>query len=150
MKKSQNKLVKSKDCLKKYGKPNLAFEYAFMTLWQVPKYLTDAIPALPNRIYLNKDLLMPLHKALDNVLERDLCNEIKTWDGCFNIRKAKESKSWSLHSWAIAIDINAAWNGWRQEPQMSKELVKCFVDAGFTWGGKWKKKDGMHFQLSII
>jgi len=33
---------------------------------------------------------------------------------------------------------------------MSKELVSCFTDAGFDWGGTWERKDGMHFQLKNI
>jgi hypothetical protein len=33
---------------------------------------------------------------------------------------------------------------------MSPELVACFKDAGFDWGGEWSKPDGMHFQLSAI
>ncbi len=56
----------------------------------------------------------------------------------------------SLHSWGIAIDVNAAWNGLNKEPVLSAGFVKCFTDAGFEWGGTWKRKDGMHFQLSSI
>jgi hypothetical protein len=56
----------------------------------------------------------------------------------------------SLHSWGIAIDVNAAWNGLGKEPTLTPEFVKCFTDAGFDWGGTWKRKDGMHFQLSNI
>jgi len=56
----------------------------------------------------------------------------------------------SLHSWAVAVDINAAWNQFGKVPTMSKELVKCFTDAEFDWGGTWTKADGMHFQLKTI
>jgi hypothetical protein len=33
---------------------------------------------------------------------------------------------------------------------MSLELVNCFADAGFSWGGYFKKPDGQHFQLVKI
>jgi hypothetical protein len=54
----------------------------------------------------------------------------------------------SLHSWGLAIDINAATNRFGGKPTMSAELVKCFTDAGFDWGGVWSNPDGMHFQLA--
>ncbi len=153
-------MVTSNDCVKKYGIPydetatsvneNTLFESKWMVLWDVPNEINTDIPVLPNKIYCNKDLVAPLEKALRNIIARSLTKEIKTWDGCFNIRTKRGLSSLSLHSWAIAIDINAAWNGLGKEPTISKELVACFTDAGFEWGGLWTRKDGMHFQLNKI
>ncbi len=56
----------------------------------------------------------------------------------------------SLHSWAIAFDVNAFENQLNQQPKLSAGFVKCFTDVGFDWGGTWTRKDGMHFQLSKI
>lgn len=139
-------MVTAKDCLAKYGEPVNGGK--FLIIWHVPKSLV--VGAIPAKIYCNIDLAKPLENAFRNVVDRKLGNEIVTWDGCFNIRKSRGLSSISLHSWAIAIDINAATNGLDQEPTMSAELVKCFTDAGFEWGGKWKRKDGMHFQLAKI
>lgn len=121
-----------------------------MILWDIPDDINQAIPELPNRLYCNKDLKEPLLKAFRNLIDRDLACHIMTWDGCFNIRLKRGGSTYSLHSWAIAIDINAAWNGFGDRPQMPKEVVKCFTDAGFEWGGTWSKPDGMHFQLKRI
>lgn len=143
-------MVTSKDCLAKYGQPNAAMEYKHMILWNVPAYINAALPALPNKVYCNKDLVQPLQEAFKNIISRGLIHQLKTWDGCFNIRTKRGGKTHSLHSWAIAIDINAAWNGFGKKPQMGLELVKCFTDAGFEWGGTWSKPDGMHFQLQTI
>lgn len=153
-------MVTSKDCLIKYGLPydevstsvneSTQFEGKWMKLWDIPSEINIDIPVLPNKIYCNKDLIEPLEKAFRNIIARSLTKELKTWDGCFNIRNKRGLTSLSLHSWAIAIDINAAWNGLGKEPTMSKELVSCFTDAGFEWGGLWTRKDGMHFQLSKI
>jgi hypothetical protein len=143
-------MVTSKDCIDKYGKPDINMERAHLTLWDIPEDINKAIPEIPNKVYCNKALVKPLEQAFRNIIERDLACHIHTWDGCFNIRKSRGLSSWSLHSWAIAIDINAAWNGLGKEPQMPKELVKCFTDAGFDWGGTWTRKDGMHFQLAKI
>ncbi len=143
-------MVTSIQCINKYGTPTIQMEFKHLILWDVPENINRAIPALPNKIYCNKDLIAPLLKAFQNIIDRGLTKEVKTWDGCFNIRKKRGAKSWSTHSWAISIDINAAWNAFGKQPQMSPELVKCFTDAGFDWGGTWTKKDGMHFQLKAI
>lgn len=96
-------------------------------------------------------MVVPLEVALLNVIDRGLVDEIETWNGCFNIRKKRGKNSWSLHSWGIAIDINKDTNDYNMKPQMSPELVKCFTDAGFEWGGEWTNPiDGMHFQLAYI
>ena len=143
-------MVTSNNCIQKYGIPDINMEYKHMVLWDVPDTINKAIPALPNKIYCNKDLVQPLQDAFHNIIDRGLTDQVKTWDGCFNIRLKRGGASPSLHSWAIAIDINAAWNRLGHQPQMSAELVKCFTDAGFDWGGIWTRPDGMHFQLKEI
>jgi len=142
-------MVTSAQCLKKWGNPTLVEnELKYMTVWDVPVHLELGV--IPKKLYCNKAIINPLIVAFTNIIERDLIKELKTWDGCFNVRRKRGLKSLSLHSWGIAIDINASWNGLDKEPTMSPELVKCFTDAGFDWGGTWKRKDGMHFQLKSI
>lgn len=119
-----------------------------MVLWYIPENIW--FPALPKRIYCNTRMIKPLTSALEKVRDRGLQEQIKTWDGCFNIRKKRGAVSPSLHSWGLAIDINAAWNGFNKPPTMSPELVACFTESGFDWGGKWSKPDGMHFQLGAL
>jgi len=139
-------MVTSTDCLEKYGEPSAGNKW--LVLFDVPTELE--IGVIPKKIYCNKDLIQPLTQAFKNLIERSLVSELKTWDGCFNIRKKRGLNSMSLHSWAIAVDVNAFENGLGKEPKLSPEFVKCFTDAGFDWGGTWKRKDGMHFQLSTI
>lgn len=139
-------MVTSKDCLQKYGPATP--DNKWLTLFDVPTELE--IGVIPKRIYCNKDLISPISFAFRNLINRDFVKELKTWDGCFNIRKKRGSKSMSLHSWGIAVDLNAFENGLNQMPKLSPGFVKCFTDAGFDWGGYWQRKDGMHFQLANI
>jgi len=139
-------MVTSQQAQKKYGLPSQS--NPFLILWDIPSELE--IGVIPKRIYCNKDMVKPLEQAFKNLIERDYVNELKTWDGCFNIRKKRGLNSMSLHSWGIAIDVNAFENGLNQEPKLSKGFVECFKDAGFDWGGTWTRKDGMHFQLKEI
>jgi hypothetical protein len=138
-------MVTSAQALKKYGDPNLQKS---LVLFDVPTELE--IGLIPKRIYCNKDLVAPLTQAFKNLIATGHVKEIKTWDGCFNIRKKRGLTSMSLHSWGIAVDINAFENGLGKTPKLSSGFVKCFTDAGFDWGGTWTRKDGMHFQLSKI
>lgn len=139
-------MVTSAQCLKKYGQPSPSNPH--MTLWDVPGHLEIGI--IPKRIYCNRDLVQPLANAFQELIRTGHVKELKTWDGCFNIRKKRGLTSMSLHSWGIAVDMNAFENGLGQTPKLSPGFVKCFTDNGFDWGGTWKRKDGMHFQLKSI
>ena len=138
-------MVTSAQALKKYGNPQ---KQTAMILWDVPAELE--IGVIPKKIYCNKDMVIPLGNALKNLINTGYVKELKTWDGCFNIRKKRGLTSMSLHSWGLAIDVNAFENGLNMQPKLSAGFVKCFTDAGFDWGGIWQRKDGMHFQLSKI
>jgi mRNA-degrading endonuclease HigB of HigAB toxin-antitoxin module len=147
---------------------NTLFETHHMAMWDVPQDINDAIPVLPNKIYTNKMMVAPLEAGFRNLIKAKLTAEMKTWDGSFNIRpmrgyeaayiKAVKSgniddaiKYLSMHAWAIAFDTNAAWNRLGIAPTLSAGFVKAFTDAGFEWGGSWKRRvDGMHFQLASL
>ena len=116
-----------------------------MVLWDVPSEME--IGVIPKRIYCNKDMIKPLTLAFQNLIKTGFVKELKTWDGCFNIRNKRGASSTSLHSWGVAIDVNSSWNGYGKKPTLSDGFVKCFTDNGFDWGGMWSKPDGMHFQL---
>lgn len=142
-------MVSSAQALKKYGQPDLlATQNKNMVMWDVPTELE--IGVIPKRLYCNKDIVGPLTQAFKSLVDTEYVKELKTWDGCFNIRKKRALTSMSLHSWGIAIDVNAFENGLNQIPKLSSGFVKCFKDAGFDWGGEWQRLDGMHFQLKNI
>jgi hypothetical protein len=95
-------------------------------------------------------MVVPLSNAFKKLIDTNCVDELKTWDGCFNIRKKRGLISMSLHSWGLAVDVNAFENGLNQIPKLSKEFVECFTSSGFNWGGCWQRVDGMHFELSKI
>jgi lysozyme family protein len=104
--------------------------------------------------YGNYVLEEPIKQALRNLCARGLAQELRTFDGCFNIRPMKSSGRPSVHSWGLAVDLNAAANPFQSdgyEPlisNLSPQFVSCFLEAGFEWGGLWQScHDAMHFQL---
>jgi hypothetical protein len=156
-------MVTSRQALKKYGNPRLLENQSrHLTVWQVPadirtplmhvRFIAKGTIEFPKKIFVNNDFLPVLEKSLRNVIDRGFANEMKTWDGCFIIRNKINLQSLSLHSWGLAVDINAFENQLGQKPKLSAGFAKCFTDAGCDWGGHWdgKRIDGMHFQLAKI
>jgi len=69
----------------------------------------------------------------------------------FNWRVKTAGYGQSLHSYGIAIDINASKNPYSFSGQLitnlPKEIINIFKDHGFYWGGDWKGfVDPMHFE----
>lgn len=156
-------MITTKDCFAKYGEPTPTNKW--MMVWDVPVELEHGF--IPKKIYCNKDMVEPLGKAFRSLIDTGCVEELRTWDGCFNVRVvrgyellyktykesgnvSKANELMSIHSWAVAIDVNAYENGLGKEPKLSEEFVKCFKGAGFDWGGDFSRKDGMHFQLAKI
>ncbi len=143
--------------IERYGKIEngiWANEAEWCILFKVPNKISatwiNSITGKPTtHIYLNKDLATPLSYAMTSIIEKNLISELKTFDGAFMIRDVREEPGLlSTHAYACGIDINAAENKLGSNPKMSPELVKCFKNCGFTWGGAFKRKDGMHFSLA--
>ena len=88
-----------------------------------------------------------VEEAFRRIAEEGLEHEIKTFDGCFNPRLIRGSRSTpSIHTWAHAIDLNAKENPLGAEPKMHPRVVEIFESLGWRWGGRFRRKDGMHFE----
>lgn len=138
-------MITATNCMNKYGDPK---KESSMILQDVPTRLE--IGVIPKKIYCNKDMVKPLECAFENLIKTGCVKELKTQDGVFNIRLTTAGKDQSLHSQGVALDLNAAQNGYNKPTTLSKEFVECFKKAGFDQGGNWNIKDGMHFQLATL
>lgn len=139
--------VTSGQAFKKYGSP---LKESAMVLYDVPAELE--LFGIPRRVYCNRDLKGPLDKALHMVVAGGLAQHIKAWDGCFQIRSKRGGGSPSLHSWGLAVDLNAAWNRMGGASTQHPRVVEIFETCGFEWGGRWAGMscDPMHFQLAKL
>lgn len=152
------KPLDAKECLQRYGgfesvsgKAIWTGEAKNCTTLIIPEDIAagwiNTLSGKPtNKIYSNRDIHVPLMLALFLLKRRGLLKELKSFDGCFTIRKQRGGESISYHSWALAIDINAKENPLGAKPVLSSEFVECWKEAGWTWGGDWKRPDGQHFQ----
>lgn len=77
---------------------------------------------------------------------------ILTYDGIYSPRRMRGGSAWSMHAWAIAIDLNAGLNGnsthWPTRAVMPIEVMECFARAGWTAAGAFWSRDAMHFQAT--
>ena len=77
---------------------------------------------------------------------------VLSWAGSWNPRLVRGGSTLSRHAYAVSWDVNAAWNpmGKAPAPRGAKgsvvELVPLAVEHGYTWGGVWKRPDGMHVE----
>jgi len=116
---------------------------------EISKYLVNTVDRKPvERIFCNSDMHEPLLAAMDNLLSAGAVSELKTFDGCYNVRYVRGSDSvFSMHSWALAIDLNAKDNPLSSFGTWSDRFIRCFTDEGWIWGGDFKsRKDPMHFE----
>lgn len=96
--------------------------------------------------YCHKKVANKFQKVFIDIAKNNLAKEIKTFDGCWHVRWKRKSKTWSTHSWGIAIDLNAFENRMGTKGNIHPRIVEIFKEHGFTWGGDWEHPDPMHFQ----
>ena len=84
--------------------------------------------------------------------------KIKEWGmhlyaGGFNFRAMRNGTKLSMHSWGCAIDFDSARNSFGDTtPNFATipAVLDAFAAEGWTWGGKWTKPDGMHWQAADL
>lgn len=99
------------------------------------------------------DSLLRVFERLDAAFPTDADKRIAgilNYDGLYNPRPMRGGSAWSMHSWAIAIDLDAAVNGntqhWPTSAMMPLEVMECFAREGWTSAGAFWSRDAMHFQ----
>lgn len=125
---------------------------SYIKPWQVPGVVNLTYAGKPvYRIFCNKDCHTPLSAVFAELVGKNLHTEIKTFDGCFNVRWVRGSPGVpSIHSWGLAFDFNASENGLGVEPKWTPDFVAVWESHGWTWGGRFTRIDGMHFQWCTI
>lgn len=77
---------------------------------------------------------------------------ILTYNGLYNPRPMRNGTAWSMHSWAIAIDLDMGRNDnldhWPMKSAMPLEVMECFAREGWMPAGAFWNRDAMHFQAT--
>ena len=136
-------------------KVNPQFEAAQIVLADLP--MLRGIKGFPvsGKVKCHRLIKGPLEQAFAAIETAGLLDLVRAWDGLWVTRHINHdaTRDLSAHSWGIAFDINARWNGFDRTPAAAgtvgsvRELVPFFEAKGFYWGGRFSKPDGMHFQF---
>jgi hypothetical protein len=136
----------------KYGHPSAKYVQDHCVVWDVQA----GFPWFPvSHFLVNSDFKVLLVDAFTKLQDAELHTEIKTFDGCYNDRMVRGSNTLSLHSWACAIDLNAACDGMVVDPTAlqrqgtwSPQFIATMKAAGLFYGGDFQvRADPMHFAL---
>ena len=119
--------------------------------WVRDSIRTEVVPVM-GRVTCHRIMLRQLRGALQEVQDAGLAGTLKTYDGCYVPRfiERDPTGSISLHTWGIAIDMDAATNYRGIAGTMDPRVVGIFKRWGFAWGGDWRYTDPMHFELATI
>ena len=101
-----------------------------------------------NGFWCNQLLIPVFSRVYEEITKSSLAKELKSFDGCYNVRYIRGGKELSMHSWGIAVDHNASTNLLGTEGDMNRDVVRVFESCGFFWGGNFKRKDPMHFEFT--
>jgi hypothetical protein len=118
----------------------------------VSGYITQQRVVQLGNVVCNRVMLPDLIAAMTEVTAKGLGKTIDTADfirqgGCWNPRATRFGHGMlSHHAWGIAVDINVARNPLGATPRQDPRLVAIMERHGFTWGGRWLRYDGAHFE----
>lgn len=151
-----------RDCLSFYGNPSVA-NWLHDNTTYVPSPWTLFVGAQPtSHILIHKKCADSLGRVLDAIWDavgKDPA-QIKAlhydkYDGSYNFRPMRGSAAMSMHSFACAIDWDAADNPFHASKHLFTDqslLVVKFKEEGWIWGGDWTpgSQDAMHVQAARI
>jgi hypothetical protein len=142
-----------KELLAIYGQPWInqsAWAAANLSYAKVPATFRNAIPNL--RIYCHRYIVPVVEETFAKLDHERLSATIKTFDGCWNVRPVRGYENakppiYSIHSWALALDLNEATNELGTKGSQDSGMLLVFKELGWVWGGDFPRQDPMHFQM---
>jgi len=89
-----------------------------------------------------------LGSILTQIHDDGLWYELEPYGGCYCWRVQRGSSRLSAHCWAIAVDFRVSTCRLGQVGDMPMAVVEVFEASGWTWGGRWARRDDQHFQAA--
>lgn len=141
------------------GMPSRSWEMANIVTVPTPWHLvTSWGGTLVKGIRIHRLCADSLTRALAAIWDtagRDT-GKIREWGmhlygGGYNYRLIRGANRLSMHAFGCAVDFDPERNGFGDPtPYFARvpAVLAAFEGEGWTWGGRWKTPDGMHFQAA--
>lgn len=115
----------------------------------VERYIITADLPVVGRQLIHRKMQPVFTSVLKHIQDAGLDGMIEQF-GTWNPRHKMHDprRPLSTHSWGIACDINWARNPVGKVGDLDPQIVAAFERHGFQWGGRWRTRDDMHFQLA--
>jgi hypothetical protein len=155
---SQGKWPLQRDCLKFFGTPGTHQ----VTVAHLPYPLRGDDGQEMHSLSCHRLVSESVRRALDRVLqhyghERIKALNLDVYDGCCVVRRMRGGRAWSMHSWGIALDFDAAEN----ELTWGRERARFGGDEYLEWFLAWEAEgavslgracnmDWMHVQFARV
>lgn len=122
--------------------------------WVSRNIVSARVPIFTGEVVCHRQMVVQLRGALQEVVNSGLAHLIdpSQYGGCWVPRHIdwRPDRPLSMHAWGLAVDINVSTNQLGQPPQMDPRIVEIFDRWGFVWGGRWRRPDGMHFEIGAV
>jgi hypothetical protein len=119
--------------------------------WVRDHITTEVVPIL-GAVTCNRLIFPQLKAALGSIVTLGLAHLIHPdeYAGCYYPRFIAGTTQLSNHAFGLALDLNVPGNQRGTVGQMDPRVVAVFEQWGFTWGGRWRYTDPMHFEANAI
>jgi hypothetical protein len=115
------------------------------------------------KLTCNEKVASSLYRIFESTLktygQKDVSRlRLDVFGGCLNVRKMRGStKSWSIHSWGAAIDLDPDKNTLKMTSKLAtfakaeyRDFWKIVESEGWVSLGRAKNYDWMHFQAALL
>ena len=105
----------------------------------------------PHPILVNRRVVVRFMAVADELSRQELMDEVKvilSYSPRHMLHDA--SRPISMHAYGLAVDVNPAENRYATAGSMHPGIIKAFEAQGFTYGGRWRVSDPMHFQAAKL
>lgn len=154
----KGKLLSTSEIIKKYGQPGDTKNFTIIDL-PYPMRVSWDLKSTIKKMQCHKKVATNFVNVFQDILSHYGLSEIQRlgidlYGGCYNFRQMRGGTSWSVHSWALAIDLDPARNLLHETKKTArfarpeyKPMIEIFYKHGFINLGIEKNYDFMHFQI---